>query len=245
MQSYGKMAKVYDELIYEDIDYKHISEFILDLCDKTGIKRDNYLDLACGTGSIALHLGKYYKENFLVDLSEEMLMEADKKLREARVKGKIICQDMCELQLNRSFDLITCVLDSTNYILDTEDLQDYFQSVYNHLKEEGIFIFDINSYYKLSEVLGNNIYTYNSEEVFYVWENVFEDDIVDMDLTFFVKDGELYERFNEVHQERAYKEKEIEDIVKSVGFNIKGKYNGYSDQGVTKDSERIVYVLTK
>ncbi len=245
MEAYGKMAKVYDELIYEDINYKDISEFILNLCDKIDIKRESYLDLACGTGSIALHLGQHCKEIFLVDLSEEMLMEADKKLREARIKAKIICQDMCELQLNKSFDLITCVLDSTNYILDDEGLEDYFQGVYNHLKEDGVFIFDINSYYKLSEVLGNNIYTYNSEEVFYVWENVFEDDIVDMDLTFFVKNGDLYERFNEVHEERAYKECEIENIVKSIGFNIEGKYNGYSYENVTSESERIVYVLTK
>lgn len=245
MEAYSKMAKVYDELIYEDINYEGISEFILNLCEKMGVNRDIYLDLACGTGNIAVNIGKQFKENFLVDLSEEMLMEADKKLRNAKVKGKILCQDMCELNLNRTFDLITCVLDSTNYLLEDEDIEDYFKSVYSHLKEEGVFVFDINSYYKLSEILGNNIFTYNSEEVFYVWENVFEDDIVDMDLTFFVKNGELYERFNEVHQERAYREEEIEKILKKVGFNVKGKYNGYTQEKVTTESERILYVVTK
>lgn len=245
MEAYSKMAKVYDELIYEDINYQVISEFILNLYGKMGVNKDTYLDLACGTGNIAVHIGKQFKENFLVDLSEEMLMEADKKLRTAKVKGKILCQDMCELNLNRTFDLITCVLDSTNYLLEDEDIEDYFKSVYNHLKEQGVFVFDINSYYKLSEVLGNNIFTYNSEEVFYVWENVFEDDIVDMDLTFFVKNGELYERFNEVHQERAYREEEIEKILKKVGFNVKGKYNGYTQEKVTIESERILYVVTK
>ena len=245
METYGKMAKVYDELIYEDINYESISEFILSLCEEIGVDRNNYLDLACGTGNIAVHIGKQFKENFLVDLSEEMLMEADKKLRNAKVKGKILCQDMCELDLNRTFDLITCVLDSTNYLLEDEDIEDYFNSVYNHLKEQGVFVFDINSYYKLSEILGNNIFTYNSEAVFYVWENVFEDNIVDMDLTFFVRNGELYERFNEVHQERAYSEVEIEKVLKKVGFNIRGKYNGYTKEKVTTESERILYVVTK
>lgn len=245
MEVYGKMAKIYDELIYEDINYESISKFILSLCEDIGINRNNYLDLACGTGNIAVHVGKHFKENFLVDLSEEMLMEADKKLRNSKVRGKILCQDMCELNLNRTFDLITCVLDSTNYLLEDEEIEGYFKSVYNHLKEEGVFIFDINSYYKLSEILGNNIFTYNSEEVFYVWENVFEDSIVEMDLTFFVKNGEFYERFNEVHQERAYSEFEIEKILKKIGFNIKGKYNGYTQEEVTTESERILYVVTK
>ena len=50
-----------------------------------------------------------------------------------------------------------------------------------------LFIFDINSYYKLSEILGNNIYTYSEEDVFYTWENSFEDDMVSMFLNVLCK----------------------------------------------------------
>ncbi|SHJ64014.1 Methyltransferase domain-containing protein [Clostridium cavendishii DSM 21758] len=245
MEAYSKMAKVYDELIYEDVNYEKIANFILNLCNKMAINKENYLDLACGTGNVAQYIGKNFKLNYLVDLSEEMLMEADKKLRFSKVKAKIICQDMCELNLNKKFDLITCVLDSTNYILEDSELEDYLEGVHQHLNENGVFVLDINSYYKLSEVLGNNIYTYSTDEVFYSWENVFEDDIVDMDLTFFVKNGELYERFNEFHQERAYKEEFLEKKFKNAGFIIKEKYNGYSEEKVLKNTERIVYVLTK
>ena len=51
---------------------------------------------------------------------------------------------MTELSLNRKFDLITSVLDSTNYITDIEGLKKYFKGVYDHLKDDGIFIFDIS-----------------------------------------------------------------------------------------------------
>ena len=78
-----------------------------------------------------------------------MLREAFNKFKENRIKGRIICQDMTEMQLNRKFDLITSVLDSTNYITDEDDLKKYFSSVKEHLKDDGIFIFDVNSYYKL------------------------------------------------------------------------------------------------
>lgn len=245
MSSYNKMAKVYDELINEDINYKDIADFLLEIAKKENIKFDNYLDLACGTGSVGVHVGKNFKQNYFVDLSVDMLSEAEIKLRENRVKGKIICQDMCELNLNKKFDLISCVLDSTNYILEDDDLKEYFKSVYNHLEEDGIFVFDINSYYKISEVLGNNIYTYNSEEIFYAWENIFEDEIVEMDLTFFIKEGELYERFNEVHEERAYKEEDIERIFKEIGFEMISKNDGYSNKKVEDNTERILYILKK
>lgn len=245
MKSYKMMAKVYDELIYEDVNYENIAKYALAKCEKYGVEKEKYLDLACGTGNVGIHVGKSFKENYFVDLSHEMLIEADKKLRENRVRGKIVCQDMCELELNRKFDLITCVLDSTNYILDNESVENYLRGVYNHLKEDGLFVFDINSYYKISEVLGNNIYTYDSEELFYAWENIFEDDIVEMNLNFFIKDGEVYERFTEVHEERAYKESEIESILKSIGFKLEEKHNGYTENNVTEKTERIVYILRK
>ena len=47
------MAKVYDELIYEDVNYENIAEYALSKCDKYNINKEMYLDLACGTGNCA------------------------------------------------------------------------------------------------------------------------------------------------------------------------------------------------
>jgi hypothetical protein len=153
---------------------------------------------------------------------------------------------MCELRLNNKFNLITSVLDSTNYITEDEDLFKYFSNVYEHLKDGGLFIFDINSYYKLSTVLGNNIYTYSSEEIFYTWENSFEEEILNMFLTFFVKqENNLYEKFEEEHFERAYKEDYIEQVIERCGFKLLNKFAGYSNHQVDENSERILYVVTK
>ena len=245
MSSYKKFAKVYDELIYEDIDYCKISHKIMEVSKKYRLKNDFYLDLACGTGNVALEVSKNFKNIFLVDLSNDMLIEAESKFRENKIKAKIVCQDMTEFQLNRKFDLITSVLDSTNYLTEDGDLYNYLTKVYEHLNDDGIFIFDINSYYKLSEILGNNIYTYNSEDLFYVWENIFEDGIVEMNLTFFVKEGYMYTRFEEIHEERAYKEEEIEEALHKIGFEVLEKNDGYSNKFVLEDTERIVYIVRK
>ena len=243
--AYGEFAKIYDELINEDINYDEMVDCILRICNENNIEFNDYLDIACGTGNVTVRIAKHFKNIYGVDLSEDMLREAFDKLKSERIKGKIICQDMTELSLNRKFDLITSVLDSTNYVTDIDGLKNYLKGVYEHLKDDGLFIFDVNSYYKLSEILGNNIYTYSEEDVFYTWENVFEDDLLSMFLTFFVKKGELYERFEEEHLERAYKESQLESILEELDFKVINKFDGYSNDNVQANSERIVYVVKK
>ncbi len=244
--AYKEFANIYDELIYEDINYDKVAEKVIKLCNENNINFEDYLDLACGTGNVAVRVAKYFKNIYAVDLSNDMLNIAFDKFKKNRIKAKVICQDMSELSLNRKFNLITSVLDSTNYITEDEDLSNYFSSVYEHLKEDGLFIFDINSYYKLSTILGNNIYTYSSDEIFYTWENSFEDDILNMFLTFFVKtENDLYEKFEEEHFEKAYTEEYIEEALKKCKLKIVNKFEGYSDKGVKENSERILYIVTK
>ena len=244
--SYGEFAKIYDELIYEDIDYDKIKDKINSFITEYNIDKEDYLDLACGTGNVSINIAPEFKTTYLVDLSEEMLDIAFNKFKKNKIRAKMICQEMSELSLNHTFDLITCVLDSTNYILEEEEVLDYFKSVKNHLKDNGIFVFDINSFYKITEVLGNNIYTYSEEKIFYTWENTLdEDNIVNMFLTFFVKQGEYYERFEEEHYERAYSETKIEELLEEAELNVLHKYDGYSDEAVNDKSERILYVVNK
>lgn len=245
MDSYKDLSELYDKLIYEDINYDLYCNTILSICDELKIDSDDYLDLACGTGNISVLLGKKFKNVFLVDLSEDMLMKAWNKMKENKIASKIVCQDMSELSLNRKFDLITCMLDSTNYLIEDEDLSQYFLGVKNHLKDNGVFIFDINSRYKLENILGNNIFTYNSEDVYYIWENIYEDDVVEMNLTFFLKDGECYKRFDETHLERAYDELEIEEALSDAGLKVIKKLDNYSCNEINVESERITYVVKR
>ncbi len=245
MDCYKEFAHIYDELINSDIDYKTWASKILCICKEYGIDRSNYLDLACGTGNLTIEIAGEFKHIWAVDLSSDMLSEAEKKLRDASIKAKFVCQDICELNLNTSFNLITCCLDSSNYILEEENFEKYLLGVYDLLKDGGLFIFDINSYYKLTNVLGNNIYNYDSDDVVYIWENYLENDIVDMNLTFFAKEGQVYRRFDEHHSERAYKDEYVESILKEIGFEIIKKMDNYEDKVVSESTERICYVLKK
>lgn len=243
MGSYNKFAEIYDRLIYEDINYEKYEKKILDICKKYNVEMQNYLDLACGTGNMSIRIAPYFKNIWIVDNSEDMLMQADNKFRNSKLKCKLVHQDMASLNLNQKFNLITCILDSTNYIVDIEALKEYFLNVKKHLSNDGIFIFDINSYYKLSEIMSNNTYTYDDNEVFYCWENFFEDDILEMSLTFFVKNDNLYERFDEQHIERAYTEEFMDSILSECGLTIVEKFDDYNSNIIKETTERLVYVL--
>ncbi|MFL0247916.1 class I SAM-dependent DNA methyltransferase [Candidatus Clostridium stratigraminis] len=245
MSQYKDLAHIYDELINCDVDYKAWANKILTLCSNFNIEKKDYLDLACGTGNLTEQISKEFKATWAVDLSSSMLTEAESKLRTHGIRAKFICQDICNLKLNQKFDLITCCLDATNYILDEIDLKAYFIGVFQHLKDNGVFIFDINSYYKLTNILGNNVFTFDDDKVVYIWDNYLENDIVDMKLTFFVKEEGNYKRFDEEHSERAYKQVDIEKIIEKAGFVFKGKLNNYEGISIDEKCERIAYILTK
>ena len=144
-------------------------------------------------------------------------------------------------------DAICCLLDSINHITDIKKLDKLFSLVNNYLNPQGLFVFDINSPYKFENILADNIFTFDSDEIYYVWENDYdkENKLCDFYLTFFVNENEKYIRFDELHTERCYEDFEIENLAINNGFEIIKKCDGYTMNDVTEDSERIFYILKK
>lgn len=243
MGTYNELAFIYDKLLCEDINYKEWSKFILTKCNKYKIKMNKYIDLACGTCNITEYVHKEFQRTIAVDISPDMLSIGEEKLRYKNIT--FICQDISKLNINESFDLATCSLDGSNYIIEDKELQNYFNCVYKHLSNNGLFIFDMNSYYKLINIMGNNLFNYDDKNVVYMWQNTCENEIVDMDLTFFIKEKELYRRFDESHVERAYTEEAVTKYLKESGFKILEVLDGYTNNNATVNSERILYIAQK
>ncbi len=238
-ESYTGFASLYDKLIKEDIDYKKAASFINSEITK---KIDNIvLDLACGTGSLTSELASFGYDMIGIDISVDMLDIAKTKNPDTL----FLCQDMREFELYGTVDCICSMTDSLNYITDKEDLEKVFSLAKNYLNPECPFIFDLNSYYKLHDILGNNTFTYDEDDIFYVWENSFDEDenICDFYLSFFEKEENgLYRRFDEEHSERAYKREEIETLLYKTGFKSVFCYSDYDKSPVNELSERLVFV---
>ncbi len=246
MSKYGKFAKVYDDLMI-DFDYEEWFLYIMDIFKEYDKSPKNILEMACGTGNLSYYLAKARYDLTCFDLSEDMLSYAYEKLRKYK-NVDIMKQDMTQFELNKKFDAIISICDSINYITKKEELEKVFKNAYNHLESGGIFIFDINSYYKLKYIIGDNTFVEDNEDVFYVWENFYDNinDLCEFYLTFFFKkDGVNYERFDEQHIEKAYKASEIVEQLKVAGFNNIDFYQGFSFEKSNDKTQRINFVAIK
>ena len=245
MNIYNKFAKVYDQLM-NDFDYEEWFNYIEDIFKRYDKTPRKVLEMACGTGSLSYYFAENMYKLTAFDLSQEMLVKADGKLKKYK-NVKLLRQNMIDFNFNEKFEAVVSICDSVNYILNKEDLKDTFKNVYDHLQDGGIFIFDINSFYKLSNTLGNNIFIEDREEIFYTWENSFDKttNICDFYLTFFLKEGENYKRFDENHRERAYKNEEILEDLKLAGFKTYDKYDSFTFYPPEEKAERINFVAIK
>ena len=240
-ESYTDFAAIYDRLILEDIDYSAIADYIESTFARLGKKPELVCDLACGTGTLTDILAKRGYDMIGIDLSTEMLDIARTKNPEIL----FLNQDMREFELYGTVDALLCMTDSLNYIPDAEDLFSIFKAAKTcYLNPDAPFIFDLNSPYKLKTVLGDNTFTYDSDDVFYTWENAhFPDEgATDFYLTFFVKEGETYRRFDEQHTEYVYTQSKITSLLKKAGFTEIEVFDGYSDAPAHAKSERLVFV---
>lgn len=246
MKSYNQFAYIYDELM-NDFDYKKWADYIYEIFDKYNIENKHILEMACGTGNLTKELLDRGERVVAFDLSEDMLSVANEKIGLNKLV-KFLNLDMTDFNLNNKFTSVVSICDSISYITDLINLKKVFKNAYNHLEDDGIFIFDINSEYKIKSILGNNTFVYDKEDIFYSWENYYNEDtkICDFFLTFFVEVEEnLFERFNEEHSERAHSVEEIVGLLKSVGFKTIEYFNAFSFDDIGEESERINFVALK
>lgn len=105
-----------------------------------------------------------------VDYSEGMLGQAMEKKIEKQLPIQYVCQDMRELELYGTVDAVICTLDSLNHLPSFEDVTTVFQRVWESTETGGVFVFDMNTLYKHRELLGNQVYVYETDAVYCVWE---------------------------------------------------------------------------
>ncbi len=248
MDQYRDFAFIYDELM-DDVDYDRWVEYIEEIIKSEGAEVQNILELACGTGNLTIPLTKKGYDIAGIDISAEMLEVAMEKAEEEGVQLVLLQQDIAELDFDvPNLDCILCACDGFNYLTYDDDLEYVFSKAHELLKEDGIFIFDISSYYKLSKVLGNNTFAEKREDVVYMWQNYFdpEEDLVEMELTFFVKnENGTFDRFDEVHQQRAYETEDILEKLADAGFRDIKAYGDFAFEKPKKDSERVFFVGRK
>ena len=247
MSGYGDFAYYYDVLT-ENVDYKSRCDYIYNLLADNGVGKGILLDLACGTGSLSMLLGEKGYEVIGVDASEEMLSVAQEKKYESGADVIFLCQKMEELDLFGTINAAVCTLDSINHVTDEEKVKEIIRRVSLFMEDKGIFVFDVNTPYKHREVLGNNTYVYDMDEVYCVWQNETDENMLTtVSLDIFERDEEAdaYYKYSEQFQERGYELSFLEELLKENKFELIGIFEEMTTDAVRDNTERAVFVARK
>lgn len=240
---YSAFAEIYDDVM-RDVDYKSWAQYVFHLCERFGVRLEKALDLACGTGALTLRLAESGLETFGVDRSPAMLNRARDKAEAAEVEvewGVASMESFSQLKLPRDFDLITCLYDSLNYIMNEEDVARCVSEAYDHLRPGGAFVFDVTTEYNLLHNFSGYTFAENFEYASYIWENDYniEQKICSSRVTIFMSKRDGYAKHVEVHLQRVYSTSALRRMLKEIGFEVLGTFHNITELPVQPKSERI------
>ena len=245
MDAYHALAASYDRLT-NDVDYNATVDFYFEILKREGLAPRTCVDLACGTGSVTAILAEKGLDVIGVDLSEEMLTQAQQKAMSLPNMPRFICQPLQELRLPRAVDLAVCALDSLDYITDPADCAEAIRRIYKALNPGGIFIFDVNTPEKLRAMDGQ-VFLDEDDDVYCVWRGEFDEEtnICSYGMDLFQRAGETWCRSFEEHREYAYSQPQITAYLKAAGFTHIEVYADRLFESPREGEQRIYFKARK
>lgn len=234
--SYETFAYYYDSLMDTQF-YDDYHQFI-----KNHAKFKSVLELGCGTGEIAIRLAKDKKIVYATDISKDMLEVARMKAMDADVDLLLGRVDMTDFVVDAKVDLILCLCDSLNYVLQTNGVKNTFKNCYYALEKEGTFIFDVNSMHKMNETLRDYHEHEEDEEFYFDWTVSNEGDgKVRHEIE--IIDKESNEHVKETHVQLTYPVDKYCSLLQKAGFTDIEIYSDFSKY--TEDCQRVIFVCHK
>ncbi|TQR19992.1 class I SAM-dependent DNA methyltransferase [Psychrobacillus vulpis] len=246
----------YDDPVSYDIENNaYIGELPL-LVKWASKKAGPIIDLACGTGRMTIPLASEGYNLIGVDLHTGMIEQAKKKTQELNVQIEWIEQDCTQLDLNCKSSLIYMVGNSIQHFYTNESQNMLLNSIHNHLKEDGVFIFgtrfpsaeellqpSTEEYWKTyNDTVCNkevDVYTISNYDAIsqiqhYITIRKFKND-----------DGEIVEEKRTNISLRYTYPKEMERILSDNGFEILHVYKDWNGTPISNDAYEMIYVCRK
>ncbi|MHB9129526.1 MAG: class I SAM-dependent DNA methyltransferase [Armatimonadota bacterium] len=242
---FNAVAPYYDEVM-SVVPYRQWVQYLRRLVKRFHWRPQHILEIATGTGTVALLLAQEGYRVTGIDISAPMIEIAQRKAKQAGVtEATFLCQDATQLNLPQEYDLAISLFDSLNYILTSKGLQDAFAGVHRSLLPGGGFIFDLNGEYALERNLfsQDNLWDENAA-VKHIWTARYNPRtrIATVDMQFYLPDGR---GFREVHKERTHRHTDVVRFLHEAGFEFLDAFDAYSFLPAGKRSERIFYVARK
>jgi SAM-dependent methyltransferase len=246
MAIYSDYAEVYDASGQLAFSLKMIP-YLQQLLERHPAPGKTMLDLACGTGTVAISFAQEGWSVYGVDGSPRMLDQARLKAVEFGVSVAWSCQDMRRFVLPKPVHLATCLYDSMNYMLTGEDLSAVFRRVYANLAPGGLWILDMNTAYALATVWDDVTYFSDSPDLSMVMKSRYDErrQRATVTVTCFQRVNDLYRKIAEEHTEQAYPPEQVSMYLVDAGFVLEGSYACFSMEPPRATTQRILWVARR
>jgi SAM-dependent methyltransferase len=246
MEIYQEYASLYDPSGQTAFSHKMLP-YLRRLLRCHTMEGKRMVDVACGTGTVAISMAKAGRCVYGVDASKNMLAAARAKAAQKGVSVQWSQQDMRAFSLPQKMHLATCLYDSTNYMLTEEDVKATFDCVFDALLPGGLFFFDMNTIKALREIWNNRSYFIDSDNLCVVFKSHYGQrrGRSAVEVTCFQRVGTLYRRVTEEHVEQGYPRGRITALLTEAGFAVEAAYECFSFQPPGDQALRIMWAARR
>lgn len=243
-KSYVHFADIYDQVM-SDVPYRSWLDYIQNLWSYHGLSPSSVLDLACGTGNMAVHLAQRGYKVVGVDSSKRMLDVARRKMQSQGLPGEFVLGDMRDFTLESPVDAAICVFDSLNYLLEPDDVKKAFSRTAKALRPGGLFVFDVNTPQRLA-IIPKEVHIMEGSDYYLVWSDMYDRSRKwwRVKLTGFIKDAGAWRRFDETHYERAFPLESLAEWLAEAGFTALATYDSCSFRPAAHTTSRAYVVAS-
>lgn len=211
------------------------------------------LDLACGTGRIALRMAAEGYQVTGVDIVPEMIERARQKAIQQGVSIDWVVADARTFHLQKRFPFIYMLENVFQFFLTREDQEAMLARVWEHLEPEGCFLFETRNPTpcNLLEVRHPDPpkYTLPDGGQLLTTEEQYYDPMTQIQhytrhLTFLHPDGQRQEKT--LHTDLRYVfPQEMEALLFYNGFQISACYGNWQQDPLTATSPAMIYVCQR
>lgn len=211
---YDSFAYFYNRYWTEDVPELLVSVIVAMMGDRVP-SMTSVLDICCGTGNVCNLLSRLGYRVSGLDGSMQMIEYAKGNAPDVELH----ISDVRDFELGKQYDIITCMFDSVNHIIDEQDLSQVFHQVNQHLKKGGYFIFDINSL-KAAEDTAEFEFSISADDHAIITKASYDEDttLTNYHVTTFFADGDTWQRVDVEVVEKYHDPKMIKKLLKDNGF---------------------------
>jgi SAM-dependent methyltransferase len=236
--TYGeRIADIYDQLYEGMLDTDSTVEFLADLAGKGPV-----LELAVGTGRVALPLVERGIEVHGIDASESMVKGLRQKEGGDRIP--VTMGDFAEVEVEGTFTLIFVVFNTLFALTSQEDQLRCFRNVAEHLEDGGRFVIEVFVPDLARFDRGQRVSADRVEVDRVVLEASLHDPVGQRIVSQHVVISESGNRMVPVHIRYAWPS-ELDLMARLAGLNLKDRWGGWRGEFFTADSVRHISVYEK